>query len=122
MRTGKRDRAAVINCAYELQHYLHCAEDVVIEGLQMLCPPTVNGGNAWSLEDLVQITFFEGVETGETAVVYRTLQSVYKLGSLDLRKKKTRRIWYSERRLRAHTPRTASRNVETSGNGFYAYF
>ena len=120
VHTGKRDRAAMINCAYELQYYLHCAEDVVIEELQMLCPPTVNGGDAWSLEDLVQIVFFEGVETNDTAVVYRTSQSVYKLGELDLRRKKSRRVWYSKRLLRSHIPRITNRASDLCGQQLYA--
>lgn len=120
IRTGARDRAAMINCAYELQYFLDCAEDVVIEGLQMLCPPTVNGRGVWSLEDLVQIVFFQGVETNESAVVYRTLQGTYKLGDLDLRRKKTRHVWFSERRLSSHIPRVSDRVLDLGGQQLYA--
>ena len=120
IQTGKRDRAAMINCAYELQHYLHCAENVIIEGVQMLCPPTVNGVDVWSLEDLIQVVFFQGVETSDTAVVYRTLQSTYKLGDLDLRRKKTRRVWYSKQCLSSHTPQISDRVLHLSGQQLYA--
>ncbi len=86
----------------------------------MLCPPTVNGGDAWSLEDLVQIVFFKGVESDETAVVYRTSHGVYKLGDLDLRRKKSRRVWYSKLLLRSHIPRISNRVPGLSGQQLYA--
>ena len=60
IHTGKRNRAAIIRRAFELQYYLRVANDVVIEGLQMLCPPTVTGRDLWSLEELVQIVFLGG--------------------------------------------------------------
>lgn len=108
IHTGKRNRAAIIRCAFELQHYLQSAKDVVIEELHMLCPPTVTGGDIWSLEQLVQIIFFKGVETSESAVVYRTLDGTYKLGDLDLRRKKTARVLYSELHLHSHVPQTSN--------------
>ena len=72
IHTGKRNRAVIIRCAYELNYFLHAATDVEVEGVQMLCPPTVTGRDLWSLEELLQIVFFRGVETEESAVVYRT--------------------------------------------------
>ena len=74
----------------------------------MLCPPTVTGRDLWSLEELLQIVFFRGVETEESAVVYRTSIGTYKLGNLDLRRKKTHRVWYSEQSLRSYTPQTSN--------------
>jgi hypothetical protein len=105
IQSGKRDRAAIVRCAYELQTYLSCATGVVIEGVQMLCPPELTGRNVWSLEELVQIVCFRGVDTDESAVVYSTALGSYKLGSLDLRRKKTRHVWFSGQRLSSHVPR-----------------
>lgn len=109
IRTGQRDRAAIVRCAYELQHYLECAKDVYIDGVQMLCPPTVNGKDVWSLELLLKIVFFESVERDESAVVYQTCEGTYKYGDLDLRRKKTRKVWYSERHLLSHRPQQSHR-------------
>lgn len=86
----------------------------------MLCPPDLTGRDFWSLEDLVQIVCFRGIETGDSAVVYRTSKGTYKLGELDLRRKKTRHVWYSENRLRAHTPRVSNRIVDISELDLYA--
>jgi hypothetical protein len=119
-QTGQRDRAAIVRCAYELQRYITCAKDVKIEEVQMLCPPGVNGGNAWSLEHLQKIVFFEGIETDESAVVYRTSGSTYKFGNLDLRKKKTRRIWYSEQHLFSRRPQLSHRILDMREPQFYA--
>lgn len=120
IHTGQRDRAAIVRCAYELQHYLTCAKDVLIEGVQMLCPPTVSGKDEWSLESLVRIVFFEGVETDESAVVYRTCEGTYKCGDLDLRRKKTRRVWYSERHLFSHRPQQSHHLLDMGEPQFYA--
>jgi len=120
IHTGRRNRAAIIRCAFELQHYLQFAKDVIIEKLQMLCPPTVTSRDIWSLEDLVQIVLFKGVETGESAVVYRTSAGSYKLGSLDLRRKKTTRVLYSEQHLRAHAPQTSNPVWDMSEPFLYA--
>lgn len=109
IQSGRRNRAAIVRCAYELQRYVNDAEDVVIENVQMLCPPSITRRNIWSLEDLVQVVCFKGNENGETAVVYTTSMGTYKLGDLDLRRKKTCHVWYSERRLRAHIPQVSSR-------------
>lgn len=119
IHTGKRDRAAIVRCAYELQSYLNFAKGVVIEGVQMLCPPDLTGRPAWSLETLVQIVCFRGVETEDSAVVYETSMGTYKLGDLDLRRRKTRHVWYSERHLRAHSPRASNETVDISEPQFY---
>lgn len=122
MHTGKRNRVGVIRCAYELQRYLTCARGVRIEGIQMLCPPTLTGRDGWSLEDLVQIISFQGVETKESAVVYRTSSATYKIGSLDLRRKKTGRIWYSEQNLHSHIPQSSNPLLDSSKPQLYASF
>lgn len=120
IHTGKRNRAVIIRCAFELHYFLRAATDVEVEGLQMLCPPTVTGRDLWSLEELLQIVFFRGVETEESAVVYRTSIGTYKLGNLDLRRKKTQRVWYSEQRLRSHTPQTSNPIWDMSKPVLYA--
>jgi hypothetical protein len=120
IQTGKRDRAAIVRCAYELQHYLNFAEDVLIEGVQMLCPPRVNGRQFWSLEDIIQIVCFRGAEADESAVVYKTASGTYKLGALDLRRKKTRHVWYSEDRLHAQAPQVSNRVLNESELFLYA--
>jgi len=120
VHTGKRDRGALIRCAYELQHYLTLAQDVAIEAVQMLCPPSLTGQEHWSLEELVQIICYRGIETDEGAVVYKTSMGTYKLGDLDLRRRKTRQIWYSERRLRAHIPRVSNRVFSLNEPHLYA--
>lgn len=120
IQSGKQDRAAIVRCAYELQNYLSCAEDVLIEGVQMLCPPSLNGREFWSLEDVIQIVCFRGAEADESAVVYKTATGTYKLGELDLRRKKTRHVWYSENRLHVRTPRVSTRDLNDSELFLYA--
>ena len=44
----------------------------------------------------------------------------YKLGELDLRRKKTRQVWYSEHRLRAHSPQFSTRVVNKGELYLYA--
>lgn len=95
-QTGMCDRAAMVSCAYELQHYMTAASNVVISQVQMLCPPAISRSGKWSLENLDRVTCFQSVATEESAVVYRTSQGVYKMGDLDLRKKKTSRVWFSK--------------------------
>lgn len=68
----------------------------------------------------MQITCFQGVETQETAVVYRTSQGVYKIGEVDLRKKKTSRVWFSKKRLADHRPRISEPIHESAGYQMYA--
>ncbi|RJX77831.1 hypothetical protein [Pseudomonas sp. LS-2] len=118
--TGMRDRAAMVSCAYELQHFLNIATDVEISGVQMMCPPTLSRSGQWTLEDLIQITCFEGLYTDETAVVYRTSQDVYKIGELDLRKKKTSRVWFSKKRVENHRPRISESPPKPDPHRMYA--
>lgn len=104
MRTGQRNRAAVIECAYELRHYLLVVKDVVIEQVQMMCPPTISGRHEWMLEKLESIVMFEGAATEDSAVVYRTAVASYKVGDLDLRFRKRSRVLYSSKSLHSHIP------------------
>jgi hypothetical protein len=104
-KTGQRNRAAVVECAYELQHYLSNAEDVLVRHVHMMCPPSISGRSAWALEELISIEAFNGVNVEESAVVYRTSVASYKLGELDLRKKKLSRLLYSASRLEQHSPK-----------------
>lgn len=117
---GKQDRMAIVRCAYELQHYLNCATDVAVNEVQMLCPPSVTGRRVWSLEQLVHITCFRGVVAGESKVVYETSDGCYKLGDLDLRRKKTRHVWFSRERLRGHSPRISNRLLSDGEPHLYA--
>lgn len=120
IHTGKRDRAALIRCAYELRHYVSVAKDVTIEAVQMVCPPSLTGGKHWSLEDLIQIVCYRGIGTDEGAIVYRTSMGTYKFGDLDLRKRKTRQVWYSERHLRSHIPQPSNRALNLNEPYLYA--
>jgi hypothetical protein len=120
IHTGKRDRAALVRCAYELQHYLAHAQDVSIMAVQMLCPPNLTGRDAWSLEELDQIICYQGIETDEGAVIYKTSMGTYKFGDLDLRRRKTRQVWYSEQRLNAHVPRFSERVFDSDEPHLYA--
>lgn len=119
-QTGKSDRAAMVSCAYELQHYMTAASDVEISHVQMLCPPALTRSDRWSLVDLDQITCYQGVTTEETAVVYRTAQGVYKIGALDLRLKKTTKVWFSKKRLANHRPRISESHRTASAPRMYA--
>lgn len=104
MRTGQRNRAAVVECAYELQHYLSTAKDVVVRHVHMMCPPSISGRSAWALEELESIVVFNGVDNDQSAVLYRTSVASYKLGELDLRKKKHSRVLFCARHLMQHSP------------------
>lgn len=117
---GMRDRAAIVSCAYELQYYMTIAEDIEINAVQMLCPPTLSVSGEWTLEDMEQITCFQGVETQASAVVYRTSQGTYKIGELDLRKKKTSRVWFSKKHLAAHHPRISGHATKPRDHEMYA--
>jgi hypothetical protein len=119
-QTGMCDRAAIVSCAYELQHYMTAASNVEISHVQMLCPPAISRSGKWSLEDLDRITCFQGVVTEESAVVYRTSQGVYKMGDLDLRKKKTSRVWFSKKRLENHQPRMSEPAHKSTAHQMYA--
>ena len=119
-QTGMSDRAAMVSCAYELQYYLNAAPDVVISHVQMLCPPALTRSDRWSLEDLDQIICFQGIATQESAVVYRTSHGVYKMGELDLRKKKTSQVWFSKKRLENHRPRISVPAPKSASHQMYA--
>jgi len=120
LRTGAHDRAAIIECAYELRYYLQVAEDVVVEQIQMLCPPALTGRCGWSLEKLVSIVFFQGIEIDQTAVVYQTSAGTYKLGELDLRRKKTSERWFSQGQLLSLEPQLSDRDIGLKGHQLYA--
>jgi hypothetical protein len=94
MQTG-HERAAVVECAYELRHYLLAAKNVSIKHIQLMSPPSVSGHSHWALEELERIVIYNGVGTNQNAVVYQTSSRAYKLGDLDLRKKKTARVLYT---------------------------
>lgn len=110
----------MVSCAYELQHYLTIATDVEISDVHMLCPPALARSRHWSLEELLKITYFQGVEPQNSAVLYRTSQGVYKIGELDLRKKKTSRVWFSKKRLENFRPKISERAYESSDHQMYA--
>jgi hypothetical protein len=110
----------MVSCAYELQHYLTIATDVEISDVHMLCPPALARSGHWSLEELAQITYFQGVEPQDSAVLYRTSQGAYKIGELDLRKKKTSRVWFSKKRLENLRPKISERVYESSDHQMYA--
>jgi len=114
------DRAAMVSCAYELQHFMAAASDVTISRVQMLCPPALSRSGKWSLEDLHQITCFQGIATDKSAVVYRTSCGVYKMGELDLRKKKTTQVWFSQKRLENHRPRISESGPKSVDLQMYA--
>lgn len=118
--TGMCDRAAMVGCAYELQLYMNTASDVEISRVQMLCPPNLSRSGKWSLEDLEQIIYFQGIATQESAVVYRTSGGVYKMGELDLRKKKTSQVWFSKKRLENHRPRISESVPQSASHKMYA--
>jgi len=107
MRTGQRNRAAVVECAYGLRHYLLTAQNVVVNHVHMMCPPSLSGRSAWAMEELESIVAFTGVNTDQSAVLYRTSVASYKLGDLDLRKKKHSRVLFSARQLKQPSPKTS---------------
>lgn len=104
IKTGQQNRAAMVECAYELRHYLSTAKDVVVRHVHMLCPPSISGRSAWALEELESIVAFTGVDNDQSAVLYRTSIASYKLGELDLRGKKHSRVLFSTRHLKQHSP------------------
>lgn len=119
MHTGQTNRAAILNCAYELQYYLAAVTDVKVRHVHMMCPPSISGRTHWTLEELENITVFNGVATGESAVVYRTALASYKLGELDLRRTKKSRILYCPSHLHQQTPQLSdSYSAEATLNLF----
>ncbi len=114
MRTGQRNRAAMVECAYELRHFLLTAKDVAVRHVHMMCPPSISGRSAWTMEELESIIAFNGVDVDQSAVVYRTSVASYKLGDLDLRKKKHSRVLYSACHLDRHHPTDSESPYEKS--------
>lgn len=112
MSTGQRNRAAVVECAYELRHYLLTAKDVVVRHVHMMCPPSLSGRSAWALEELESIVAYTGIDTEQSAVLYRTSVASYKLGELDLRKKKHSRVLFSAHHLKQLLPRASDAPYE----------
>ncbi|MNI03571.1 hypothetical protein D3C85_713170 [compost metagenome] len=108
IRTGQQNRAAMVDCAYELRHYLSTAKDVVVRHVHMMCPPSISGRSAWALEELESIVAFTGVDSDQSAVLYRTSIASYKLGDLDLRRKKHSRVLFSTRHLNQHSPEASA--------------
>lgn len=53
-------------------------------------------------------------------MIYEASMGTYKLGDLDSWKRKTRQIWYSEQRLRAHIPRVSNRVIDPNEPYLYA--
>lgn len=104
MRTGQRNRAAVVECAYELRHYLLTAKDVQVRHVHMMCPPSISGRSAWAMEELESIVAYTGADIDQSAILYRTSAACYKLGDLDLRKKKHSRVLFTTRQLEQHSP------------------
>ncbi|WP_040266333.1 hypothetical protein [Pseudomonas rhodesiae] len=122
MHTGQQNRAAVVNCAYELRHYIQAAKDVEIIQVQMMCPPSVSGLSGWILEELDSVVIYSGIDTHETAVVYRTHSKSYKLGELDLRKRKKSRKLYSANYLSTHTPEKSEERTIDNDAHLYSSF
>lgn len=85
---GESERAAVVEDAYELNVFLTQTTGVEIAQVQTLCPPSITGRPHWSLEELRKIVIHRGLECSQSAVVYGTTMATYKLGDLDLRKRK----------------------------------
>lgn len=122
MHTGQQNRAAVVNCAYELHHYLQTAKDVEIIQVQMMCPPSVSGLSVWILEELDSVVIYSGIDTHETAVAYRTKSKSYKLGELDLRKRKKSRKLYSAKYLSTHVPeKSEARSVDIDAHLYSSF-
>lgn len=107
IKSRQRHRAAVVECAYELRHYLLNAKDVVVKHVHMMCPPSVSGRSAWALEELESIVAFNGIDVDQGAILYRTSLGSYKLGELDLRKKKRSRVLFSAHHLDQHSPQAS---------------
>lgn len=121
MRTGQCNRAAVVECAYELQHYLSTAKDVVVKHVHMMCPPSISGRSAWALEELESIVAYSGVDIAQHAVLYRTAIATYKLGELDLRKKKHKRVLFSARHLERQSPTDCDSRFDATEPRLLAY-
>lgn len=88
--------AAVVRCAYELLHYLRSPRRSFVKCVQMMTPPNINGCEHWKVHELISIVVHSGVDCDDSTVVYVTTGGTYKLGSLDLRRKKQTRILYTK--------------------------
>ncbi|MBD9606151.1 MULTISPECIES: hypothetical protein [Pseudomonas] len=102
LQTGETNRAALLRCIYTLNHYLLTVKGVEIENIHMMCPPSISGKSHWIMEELLSVTSYNGLETPESTIVYRTKGSVYKIGEFDRRKKKKSRVIYSSHHLQEH--------------------
>lgn len=120
MRPGQQSRAAVIECAYEPQYYLSTAKDIKVRHVHMMCPSSISRHSAWGLEERESIVAFCGVDTDQTAVVYRTSVASYKIGELDLRKKKQARVLYSTHHLQMHSPEASNTPYDEVGPQLFA--
>jgi hypothetical protein len=97
--TGETNRAALLRCAFTLYEYLLSVKGVEIKHIHMMSPPSISGRNSWVMEELISVTSHSGLETSEGSVVYRTTESVYKIGEFDMRKRKRSRLLYSAHHL-----------------------
>lgn len=118
--TGQADRAAILGCAYELRHYLLTATNVSIKYVHMLCPPSISGRGSWALEELKSVITFRSTDSDDSAVVYKTAVASYKLGDLDLRRRKIARTIYSTQQLLDHTPMFEAHRASAQGNHLFA--
>lgn len=117
---GDRERAAIVENAYELNVLLAKATGVVIEQVQMLCPPSITGRPSWSLEELRKVVIHRGIECSGSAVIYETDVATYKLGDLDLRVRKRSHALYSAQILKARTPTTSFSQKSAEDPQLYA--
>lgn len=85
-----------------------------------MSPPSINGHCHWALEELERIVIYNGVETNQSAVVYQTKNTSYKLGELDLRKKNTTRLLYNTRLLHMHNAEAVAKPPVKSTPRLYA--
>jgi hypothetical protein len=99
LENGETNRAALLRCAYSLREYLLIVKGVEIKHIHMMCPPSLSGKSQWIMEELISVVSYNGLESQEGGVVYRTKKSVYKMGEFNLRQKKKSRILYSSEQL-----------------------
>lgn len=119
---GESERAAVVEDAYELNVFLSQAAGVEVAQVQMLCPPSISGRPHWSLEELRKIVIHRGLESSQSAVVYETAVATYRLGDLDLRRRKRSHVLYSARNLKARITTAAPPLKSAEEPQLYAHF
>ncbi|VVO36777.1 hypothetical protein PS712_05473 [Pseudomonas fluorescens] len=102
LESGETNRAALLRCAYSLHQYLLMVKGVEIKHIHMMCPPSISGKSQWIMEELISVISYNGLGSPEGSVVYRTKESVYKIGEFDLRQKKKSRVLYSSEQLQGH--------------------